>query len=339
MLIALAVFGISLLIILHELGHYGAARACGMRVERFSIGFGPKVWGKQLGETHWQVAAIPLGGFVQIHGMGAEEGEAKEPYSFRSRPIWQRCLVMVAGPGANWVIAAAAIALLAGTVGFHEADESSSSIGEIVDNSPAAAAGLLSGDVVRAVDNIAVSDWLSLVAEIRKHPDARVPFDVERAGTRLRLLATVGHSDVGAFGVLGVGPTTVAHRYGVGMALVMGVRGATKLTVDQASFLWQFATGQRAGRVSGLPGIVKMISRQAERGFGRLLESLALLSIGLFLLNLLPMPALDGGRLIFLGFEAARGRPVNQLIEGWVHTVGLVLLLALMVFVSVRDLL
>jgi len=339
MLMALAILGISLLIILHELGHYGAARACGMHVERFSIGFGPTIWGKQVGDTFWQVAAIPVGGFVQIRGMGADGEAALDPRGFRNRPIWQRALVMVAGPAANWLIAAAAIALLAGTVGFHEADESTATIGEIVESSPAASAGLAVGDIVKSVDGVGVTDWLALVTEIRKHPGALVALAVDRQGQAVRIEAHLAKSEGGDVGVLGVGPKLIAHTYGPVLALVMGVHGAAKLTRDQALFLWQFAAGKRAGKVAGLPGIVKMISHQAKRGLGRLLEALALLSIGLFILNLLPVPALDGGRLIFLALEAARGRPINQVVEGWVHAVGMALLLALMVLVSVRDLL
>jgi regulator of sigma E protease len=339
MTIALTLLGISLLIIIHELGHYAVARACKMRVLRFSIGFGPAIWGKQAGETTWQVAAIPLGGFVQIQGMGPEDAaEPSDEHSFNRRPLWQRALVMLAGPGANWLTAAAALALLATSVGFHQVDESVSTLGDVLPDSAAARAGLQPGDTIAAVGDTRVSDWPSLVTEIRKHPGDVVNVELLRGSERLTLAVRPDRGD-GGVGVLGVAAHANLVRYGVRDGVVAGVVGAARMSREQVSFLWGFATGRRAGRVSGLPGIIKAVSHEAQHGMGRLLEALALLSIGLFLFNLLPVPALDGGRLMFLGVEALRGKPVNQLVEGWVHAIGLMVLLAFMVFVSVRDLL
>ncbi len=335
----LTVLGISLLIVLHELGHFALARAFGMRVLRFSVGFGPPLVSRQLGDTIWQIAVIPLGGFVHIHGMGAGEPVGNDGKSFRDKPLWQRALVILAGPLANWLIAAVCLAALAGSVGLQHYDESRTVLGEIVEGEAAAQSGLRSGDEVRAVAGVDVTDWQSFVTEVRKHAQEPVTFGVLRDGHKLEIEVTPRRSDDGDFGVIGVLPHANVERLRALPAIGAGFRGAWRLTAQQASLLWGVLAGTQEGRLTGLPGIVKMVSEQAQHGLSRLLQALAVLSVVLALLNLLPVPALDGSRLVFLGIEGARGRPVNELIEGWVHAAGFVLLLGLMIFVSLRDLL
>lgn len=329
---------VSMLIILHELGHYAVARACGMRVTRFSVGFGPSLFSFRLGETIWQIAAIPVGGFVQILGMAPDEGEG-DPASFRNRPAWQRALVMLAGPFANWLTAAACIALVAVTVGFRDIDESRAAIGDVAVDGAAAKAGLQPGDLIVSINGAAVTDWQTAIKAWQQHPQETLRFDVKRQETALAIDVTPNAHPQTGMGYIGVDPPYIIRRVGLASGISMGFSGAWRVTERQAQFLWTWATGNSEGSVSGLPGIVKMLSAQAERGAGRLFESVAMLSIALFLFNLLPLPALDGGRIVFVAVEAIRRRPVNQVIEGWVHAVGMIVLIAFMIFVSIRDLL
>lgn len=337
------ILGVSLLIILHELGHYLVALACGMRVQKFSIGFGVPLVSRKVRGTVWQLAAIPLGGYVQIQGMGpAEEGEdTSDPHSFRNRPGWQRALVIAAGPAMNWLLAALFIAALAGTVGFTRSDETQARLGKVLEGGPAHRAGLASGDRVLSVNGVAVSDWPSLVQQIRAHPGADVSLVVEREGRALPLVVTLDSQGEGEqrYGVMQVLPSTQTQRFGPLGALAAGIREANTYTTRQVALLWGMLTGTQGGRLSGIPGIVRSLTAQAKEGAQQFVESLAWLSIGLFLLNLLPIPALDGSRLAFLGIELVRRRPVDERIEGIVHAVGFILLLGLMIFVSVRDLL
>lgn len=346
MSIVLTILGLSLLVILHEFGHYLTARAFGMRVSRFSLGFGPTLLSAKRGDTTWQVAAIPLGGFVQIDGMGPAEEQAEgyvhdpeDAGSYRNKPAWQRALVIFAGPAANWLICAGLLCVLAATQGFTRYDNSQAVLGELVPTGAAAQAGLQPGDHVRRIGDTAVSSWNSLVTEVRAHPAQTVLFEIEREGAVLTLPVTPKAGADGHTGMVEAMPLGHLERCSWLQAPAAGARGAWNFTVEQARLLGGIFTGHSAGKLSGLPGIIKITSEQARRSLGHLAESLAWLSIGLCLLNLAPIPALDGSRLFFLGVEMIRRRPVDERLEGMLHTAGFVLLLGMMIFVSVRDLL
>jgi len=333
----ITILGVSLLIVLHELGHFLLARAFGMRVHKFSVGFGPALLSRRFGETVWQLAAVPLGGYVQIQGMGGEETDPGDGHGFKDKPRWQRALVLLGGPIANWVVAAVCLMLLASTVGLRDLATPSTEIDVVEEGSAAARAGLQAGDHILAVDGAPLPGWDALVTLIRNHPETPMAFTVSRGGASLAITATPARS--GDHGVLGVQPAARLMTYGVGAGLVAGLRQTVSLTFEQTRLLWGVLTFQRDGKLSGLPGIVKTLSAQAKKSFGRFFDTLATLSLVLFILNLAPLPALDGGRLAFLGVEAIRRRPVSETVEAWVHGVGLVLLLGLIVFVSVRDML
>jgi len=338
MSILLTILGLSVLIVLHELGHFLVARATGMRVLKFSLGFGPRLFERQIGETRWQVAAILLGGYVQIHGMGPPDPDNPiddDARSFNNRPLWARALVIFAGPAANWVLDAVLIAVLAFTVGFHAPDDESTIIGRIKPDSAAAAADLRTGDRVMSVDGEPVSDWLSLVQAIQARPEQTVPFEIERGAEQLTIDVTPGRSS-GDYGELGVYQSTIRIEHGFFGSIAAGFQRAWGLTAAQAGFLWDWLTQKRQGRLAGLPEIVDVGAKLADEGFEYLVGWLAGLSVTLFLLNLLPIPALDGSRLIFLGVEAVRRKPVDQQLEAVIHGVGFLLLLGMILFVSVR---
>ena len=337
MSIVLTILGLSVLIVLHELGHFLVARATGMRVLRFSLGFGPRLFERQIGETRWQIAAVLLGGYVQIHGMGPPDPDNPlddDARSYRNRPLWARALVIFAGPAANWLLAALLIAALAFTVGFHAPDDAPV-IGRVKAESAAERAQLRAGDRVVAVDGEPVTDWLALVEAIQAHPEQTVPFEIRRGGDTRTVEVTPARSS-GGYGELGVYQSTVRVQHGLLGSVGAGFARAWELTTAQAGFLAGWITRQREGRLAGLPEIVDVGAQLADEGINYLIGWLAGLSVTLFLLNLLPIPALDGSRLIFLAVEAIRRKPVNQQIEAVIHGVGFLLLLAVILWVSIR---
>jgi regulator of sigma E protease len=337
-LVALAC--LSFLIVLHEFGHYFVARWTGMHVLRFSLGFGPSLWRKTFAGTTWQVAALPLGGFVHIQGLGPLlPGDAAwdDPRSFRNRPWWARVLVIFAGPLANWLLAVAFAFALAASVGFGHVDPSSTVLDQVVDG-PAQAAGLLPGDRVLAIDGAGVRSWQHMVALVEPRAGDTLRVQVERGDARLTLQVTPrAQAGVGKIGV--AGPRADIVRLSAADAIPYAIGETTRLTFAQCSFLVRMIAGREEGQLSGLPGIVRVIAGQAKQGLRRLLMLLTNLSIGLSILNLLPIPALDGGRLGILVLELLRRRPLSARAEGLFHGVGFAFLFGLMVYVSIRDLL
>ncbi|HSI02989.1 MAG TPA: M50 family metallopeptidase [Myxococcota bacterium] len=338
MSVATSILGISVLIILHELGHYLVAKWCNMRVLKFSLGFGPVIAKRTFGETQWQLAAIPLGGFVQVDGMGPKETDVYEDdaRNYRNRPIWMRAAVIAAGPVMNWVIAAFLIGVLVMSVGYERPDDAPR-LGVVVDGSAAQDAGLQPGDTILKFAGDVPTNWADVVRSVRAHPDQAVPVEVEREGQRFVLEVTPKNDGKG-HGMLGVQQSTVRERESIGGGIAFAVKETWRRTVDQVRLIAGLIMRTNDATLSGLPGMVRIMSGAASRGFEQFMLILAAVSLGLCIFNVFPFPTLDGGRLVFLIAEALRGRPVNERIEAMVHTVGFVLILALIVFVSVRDL-
>ncbi|MEM6731408.1 MAG: M50 family metallopeptidase, partial [Myxococcota bacterium] len=204
--IVLTILGVSMLIVLHEAGHYWVARAFDMRVLRFSLGFGPPLVSHQRGETLYQIAALPFGGFVQVDGMGLREDDVvDDERNYRNKPAWQRAAVVFAGPLVNWLLAAALVTGLGMTAGVGVPDESAT-IGIVGADTPAEEAGLRVDDRIVAVDGNAVESWIELVAEIQARPEKEMTLTVKRDDETLNLTATPRKGATG--GILGIGPAS-----------------------------------------------------------------------------------------------------------------------------------
>lgn len=344
MTIVLTLLGISALIVLHELGHYLTARACGMSVSRFSVGFGPTLLQFKGWQTQWRICAIPIGGYVMIDGMGEKDDETattdtpNQAGLFRDKPLWQRALVIAAGPAANWLVTAGLFTALALGPGLGQADLSQAILGQLQSGGPAAEAGLKPGDRIQRINGMVIVDWAHLVQTVRDSADSPLALDVVR-GQQVLPMTLTPRNDSG-LGMIDAAPKIEYVRYRGIAALQQGTGQALHATRQQASALASVFGSKKSGvKLSGLPGIIQTVSHQADQSLSRLFEALAFLSMGLCLLNLLPIPALDGGRLVFLAIEALSRRPVNEQVEGIVHTVGFVLLFAVMIFVSARDIL
>jgi regulator of sigma E protease len=333
MFIAVAIVAIALLIVVHELGHFAVARACGMRVERFSIGFGPVLWKTTRGETEWAVSAIPLGGYVRIAGMAAEEEvDAGDRAAYCNQPAWRRFLVILGGPGTNYLAALLLAVGLLATIGFPEANPGPW-LGSPVEGGVAEKAGLRKGDHVLSVDGKPVDSWGALVREVMARPGKSMQLELERGAERLTLAVTPG--DEGGVGRLGVRPLSRPIRE---ETLVGAVRRGLAIT-NQAALaslegFWKMVTFQAKGRVQGPAGIAQEMASSAREGAAPFLGAVWFISLVLAIFNLLPVPGLDGARLLVLAWEIVARRRVNPRIENLVHTVGVLALLALLVGVT-----
>jgi regulator of sigma E protease len=331
-----AVFGLGLLIVLHEGGHFLVARLCGMRVERFSIGFGPTLLGFKRGETLFQIAPIPLGGFVQIVGLNPnEEFDKNDPMVYPNRPRWMRLATILAGPAANYATAFVLMLMVLLTFGMPSKTQK---IIEPVPGKPAAVAGLKAGDVLVSANGQAVSADSPISDVIRAAQGAPVKIDVKRAGQPLTFTVTPEHLSSGAFQVgIQIGPVDERTPVSAGSAIKEAFVYPYYTSLGILGGLYDMIRGRVHADLSGPIGITKQIAKAADRGIVDFMGMIILLSVYLGLFNLLPLPALDGGRALFLGIESVIRRRVNPRIEAAVHTAGFVLLLGVLVIVSIKD--
>jgi len=339
MFIALSIVGLAVLIVVHEAGHMVVARWCGMRVDRFSIGFGPAIVKFQRGETIYQISAIPFGGFVQIAGLnpGDENIRPDDPRSYPNRPVYQRLLTIFAGPGTNYLFAAVMVAGVYATIGEPKITDQHPSVVQLDETKPAAAAGVQVNDEFVSIDGKAVDDVKQVPDMIEASGGKPIALVMRRGGKPVTLTVTPVQSDgKWRIGVVPMGREEYV-KVGVGTALVDGMvfpYGYTRFILHQFGEIFR---GKQKATFSGPPGIVKELKRQIEKGPGDGLLAIAIISVYLGLFNLLPLPALDGGRLVFLLVEGFSRRRVNQKVEQTIHLVGIVALLMLVVAFSAND--
>lgn len=338
LLLTVVVFGV--LIFIHELGHFLAARRAGVRVHEFALGFGPRLLGWRRGHTQYSVRALPLGGFVRMAGMHpGEEDLAEVPPAerFLHKPVGARAAIIFAGPAMNLALAALLFTILFGWVGV---PEFRLVVAEVLPGSPAEQAGLRPGDRLLAVDGDPLAEWPELVQRVQSSPGRPLRLTVERAGQRLELTVTPRpHPSDPRRGVIGVRPEIVQVRRPALAAVRDGLAWTARVTVGFVDALVRLARGQGGSEVIGPVGIGQQLGEAAQAGWAQLLFFAAVLSANLALVNLLPIPALDGSRLLFLAVEAVRGRPLDPEKEHVIHLIGFALLLLLGIVITYRDIL
>jgi len=334
----IAILGLAVLMVVHEGGHYIAARHYGMRVMRFSIGFGPTIWKHKPKDspTVYQVALIPFLAYVQIAGMNPyEESDPKDKASYANASLWARIVTIAAGPLTNYFFASVLIffGLLIG--GKDVPDEASMRVA--VEPGPAQVAGMQTGDRVLEVNGKAIHNWAELKSSVSAHPGEPIEIEIERDGQTLHKTVTPAPKGEKDEGRIQVRPTTHVEPVGIAEAARISVIAPPLFVYENVRAVGRVLTGKEKLVLSGPVGIVKETARQAKTGAGVLLQFLGMLSAYLGAFNLLPFPALDGGRLLFLGAEAVSRRRPDAKIEARVHAIGLVMLLTLIAFVTYAD--
>lgn len=343
------------LVFLHELGHYAAGRIFGVKAEAFSIGFGREIAGfTDKRGTRWKFGWLPLGGYVRFAGDMNPAGQPDAEWlalpaeerakTFQSKPVWQRAIIVAAGPVTNFVIA---ILIFAGLATLYGVNRTPSIVGVVAPQSPAAAAGLRPGDRIEAMGGRGMATFSDLAEYTMLRPGETVPVRIERNGETLTVpvtLATLRERD--RFGneyrrgQLGIGPgEPVYERVGLLRAPVEGVRMVGTTLRSMIDGLGQIITGRRpVDELGGPIRIAGIAGQQLALGPVELVFFIALISINLGFINLLPIPMLDGGHLFFYAVEAVRRRPVGPQVMEWAFRGGLAVLLALFVFVTFNDL-
>ncbi len=377
-------FVLTLVVTIHELGHFLVARACGVAVERFSIGFGRAIlaWRDRSG-VEWRIGWIPLGGYVKFAGdndassaapddqdlerlrtqVRAREGDAALKRYFHFKPLWQRAAVVAAGPIANFILSIAIFAVLLGAYGKTVLLPR---VGAVAAASPAARAGFQPGDLIKAADGRPIGDFRELHEFVALRVGEPVRFTVERAGRVLQLTATPERralpdpitGGVTRLGVIGVVPSQsradlVHVAYGPVAAGKGGVESCIDIVQTTVFYLERIVTGRESGDQLGGPlriaATTRAVTHMGAEGAADLggkvggalvavMSLAAVLSVGIGFMNLLPVPVLDGGHLVFYAYEAVARRPVGAKVQAAGYRIGLALLLGLMVFATWNDL-
>jgi regulator of sigma E protease len=335
--VILTILVLGVLVLVHELGHFAAARAADIRVDEFSIGFGPALFSTKPDETEYSVRAIPLGGYVRMAGM--QPGEEEQPThgrGLREKSILQRMSVFSAGPAMNFMAAALLFFIVFGLVGI---DSPTLVVDELKPGLPAEQAGLQEGDRILRVDGSPVGEWPELVKLIQAHPGETLSFTVERGERTMVLDVTPVARGEGGQGFIGLLPEFKRSRLPAAEALKRAVGLTVAIVANFVQALSQLFSGQGSPEFIGIVGIGAQIGQATELGLPNLLFFAAVLSASFGLINLLPIPALDGSHLLFLVLEKLRGRPIDPEKEGLIHFVGFALIMLLALFITYQDIL
>ena len=336
------IFVLGVLVIVHEYGHFLVARWCGVRVEKFSVGFGPVIFSRKSGNTEYCVSLLPLGGFVKLAGESPEESQGAA-WEFNSKPLAQRAAIVLAGPFMNAFLAFVLFAVIF-CVGQPTL---TAKVGKILAGTPGAAAGIQEGDRILLVDGQRVAYWEDVLDQIHKNRESLVlrvaradgEHDLVVKPKRKEIRDVFGRKTLSSF--VGIAPAQdfVYVKSPFFQALGMAFERVLTLTAMIFASLWLMVTGAMPFKdsMTGPIGIFFMTQQAAQMGVLYLLYFMGSLSVSLFVLNLLPIPVLDGGHLLFVLIEHFKGSPLKEAVKERMTQGGLVLLLSLMAFVILQD--
>jgi regulator of sigma E protease len=343
-LATLVVLGV--LIFVHELGHFLVAKLLKVRVEVFSLGFPPKLVSKQVGETDYRISVVPLGGYVKLLGENPNDEVPPEliSRSFLHRPLWQRAAIILAGPIFNFLFAFLALFMVFAISGIPYVP---TEVGRTIEGSPAQRAGLKAGDQIVAVNGTPVKRWEELSHQIRQHGGQTLSLTIKRESQDLNFKVTpeIRESEnlfgqkVQAFQIGVASPERLLTEHvGPVDALEEGMSYSLRIAALTLQSIYKLVAREIPVDTLGGPIMIAQVAgKQAEMGFSPFIHFMAVLSVNLFLLNLLPIPVLDGGHLAFLFLEAVRGKPLDIKHREMAQAVGMMLILTLMVLVFYHD--
>ena len=316
-----------LVVMLHEFGHFSIAKLSGIKVNEFSIGMGPKIYQKQKGETFYSLRALPVGGYVAMEG---EEENSHDPRAFNNVSIVKRMAVVLAGAFMNFVLAFIAFTLIFSIVGY-----GSSEIEKVISNSPADKAGIQSGDLIIKINENKVKDIYDINSIISKNQKEEMDFQINREGNILNLKIKPEYSVENQMYLIGI---TSKLDHSILKSISLGANRTLEMSrLILKSIKMMFSGSFKMEYLSGPVGVVQLIGSESSKGFLNFLQILGLISVNLGVFNLLPIPALDGGKFLFLLIEALRGKPIDEKIEQGLSLIGISLLFSLMIYVTIFN--
>ena len=350
--IAALLFALTIIVFIHEYGHFKVARLCGMKVDVFSIGFGREIWGRtdRFG-TRWKIGWLPIGGYVKFAGDAnatsmPDAENPPQPDEFHGKPIWQRALVVLAGPVANFILA---FFLFAGAFYFLGEQTPGTKIGEVIQGSAAAEAGLKPDDIVVRINDEKVQSFTDIVMIVSESPGKNLAFGIDRSGEALTLniVPRPTVEDRGFYGKMTVGRIGAAasqdssnfHDVPLPRAVELSAGQIKRIVVLTVQYVGRLIIGQdTVAHLGGVGTMAKLTGDAASVGIFQYVAMVGLLSVSIGLINLFPIPMLDGGHLIFYAIEAIRRKPLGRSAQEWSFRIGFAVVIFIMLVGNMNDL-
>ncbi|MBR5229797.1 MAG: RIP metalloprotease RseP [Firmicutes bacterium] len=321
----------------HELGHFIAARRMGVKVNEFAFGMGPAIWKKQGKETLYSIRLLPIGGFCAMEGEDGSEGESHDPRALNNKKPWQKIVILAAGSFMNVVCAVLIMSLVVGIMGF-----TTTTIAEVTEGYPAEAAGMMPGDKILQINDVEIKAWNDVSSAIYSADGAEMSIAIERDGNEQIVKVTPAvQESTDAQGnpvtgyVLGINCKISHNPF---KAVAAGAQATWNMTVTLVDSLKMMLIGDAGvDDLSGPVGMVTMVNQTTQYGFWYYGFLTAFICLNLAVVNMLPLPALDGGRILFALYTAVTGKEVSEKVEGTIHFAGMMLLFGLMIYVTFND--
>lgn len=347
---------LSTIVFVHEFGHYLVARLCGVKIDAFSIGFGKELFGwHDSSGTRWKISALPLGGYVKMYGDASAASNAdvnamdqmpeeERRLTFHHKPLWKKACIVAAGPMANFLLTIGIFTYLIVTTGLASTEPV---VGSVLPDTPAAAAGLQPGDRIEEVNGVHMKRFSDIPLQIATNLGTPVDLLVIRSGQEVHITLTpieIEEEDLlgnkGKRPLIGIKNQDIKlEEVGIARALAISTERTYQLCALTLHAIGQIITGERGVKdLKGPVGIAKLSGQATDKGMSTTLWLIALLSANLGLVNLLPVPVLDGGHLAFYAAEALRGRPLAERVQAWGYRIGFAMIATLMAFTLLNDL-
>jgi regulator of sigma E protease len=323
---------LGLLIFFHELGHFLAAKSSDVYVEEFALGMGPILFSKQKGETLYSLRAIPIGGFVRMIGEDPEDED--DPRSLNRKTPLTRIFISIAGVVANIIVAIVIFSLIFMIQGVPSSEPV---IGDILVDGPAEQAGLLPGDIITNIDGNAVEEWTDITGHVRPYPNQSKVFTITRNGTEMEFNVQIGLDESTNDGLIGISSTS--ERSNIFSSIKNGFVQTFSLIIMIFVALGSIFTGSSAVQGAGPVGIAQLVGEVTRTGLINTLSFTAMLSVNVGIFNALPIPPLDGSRILLIIVEVIRGKPIDPKKENLIYLIGFALLITFAVVITYQDIL
>ncbi len=330
-------FTFGIVVFFHELGHFIAAKKSGVTVEKFSLGFGPELIGFTKGGTRYLLSLIPLGGYLKMAGENPEEDRERKPDEFLSQKWYKKIFIVFSGPVMNFILAVLLFSLVLSIWGLPVANMDEACIGEVTAGSPAEKAGLLPGDKIVSIDDKIVNNWEEMSKIIHYKANQNLEIEILRETEEISINVVPEYNEQAKIGLIGIVAPYEMKRLNIFSSLIKGVEQTIDWSLLILKFIGLMIVGKVKAELAGPVGVGQLIAKVAQTGFHNLLYFIGIISVHLGIFNLLPIPILDGGHIMFFTYEGIKGKPLGAKKVHIAQVIGMSIIMAILLFATYKD--